>query len=94
MQIECIICGNSTILRRNSDTKKYDGQVFCQKCTSLIHVKLAESKIVEYKILDKLSKKLFPPMTADDLELATRRLEQAKQEEQQLIKEYGEKQQP
>lgn len=92
MQIECIICGNSTKLPRNSDTKKYDGQVFCQKCTSLIHVKLAESKIVEYKILDKLSKKLFPPMTAD--ELATRRLERAKQEEQQLIKEYGEKQQP
>ena len=93
MEIECIMCGNSTNLPRDSDTNRYDGQVFCQKCNLLIHIKLAESKIVEYKFLDKLPKKPITPITPELLEAAQKELKQSEQNTQELIEKYGVKKQ-
>ena len=37
----------------NYDTENYDGQVVCEKCRSLLYVKLLKGKVQKYKIIKK-----------------------------------------
>ena len=53
VKIECLLCGGVVKIPTLSDTEQYDGQGVCEKCKSLIHVKLAKGKVQKYKIIKK-----------------------------------------
>ncbi len=53
VEIECLACGKAVELPQFVDTDNYDGQVVCQECKSLLHVKLAKGKVQKYKIVEK-----------------------------------------
>ena len=52
-KIDCLVCGKSVKFREYIDAKDYDGEVVCQECGSLLHVKLANSKVRGYKVVKK-----------------------------------------
>jgi len=52
-KIECLLCGGVVKIPTLSDTEQYDGHGVCEKCKSLIHVKLAKGKVQKYKIIKK-----------------------------------------
>ncbi len=58
VEIECLICGKAIKIPQYIDTERYDGQVPCQECGSLLHVKLVGSKVQGYKVVGKSSRKL------------------------------------
>jgi DNA-directed RNA polymerase subunit RPC12/RpoP len=45
VEIECLACGKPVKMPQYIDTEKYDGQVVCQECKSLLHVKLVKGKV-------------------------------------------------
>lgn len=53
VNIECLACGKALQLPQFIDTDDYDydGQVVCQECKSLLHVKLEKGKVRKYKII-------------------------------------------
>jgi DNA-directed RNA polymerase subunit RPC12/RpoP len=53
VELECLACGKVIKLPSFTDTDHYDGQVVCQKCKSLLHVKLVKGKVQKYKIVEK-----------------------------------------
>ncbi|MBA7702050.1 hypothetical protein ES703_110801 [subsurface metagenome] len=60
VEIECLACGKAIKPRQlndtdNYDTANYDGQIVCQKCKSLLYVKLVKGKVQKYKIVEKKS---------------------------------------
>ena len=60
-EIECLACGKAIKPRQlndtgNYDTGNYDGQIVCQECKSLLHVKLVKGKVQKYKIIEDKSK--------------------------------------
>ena len=57
--IECLVCGKSLTLPKYIDTERYDGQVVCQECDSLLYIALADSKVRKYRII----KMKFKPPT-------------------------------
>ena len=59
---ECLICGKIIKVPQYIDTERYDGQVTCQECGSLFHIKLVRSKVQGYKVVEKKLIKL----TADE----------------------------
>ncbi len=63
MEIECLVCGNNIKVSEYIDTDDYDGQVACEECGSLLHIKLKDSKINEYDVVEKK----FRSPKADDL---------------------------
>jgi DNA-directed RNA polymerase subunit RPC12/RpoP len=62
-EIECLVCGEKVQIPQFVDTNNYDGQVVCKNCTSLLHVKLVQSKVRQYKVVEKK----FRSLTADEL---------------------------
>jgi uncharacterized Zn finger protein len=50
MKIECLICLRETAIPKNLNTEKYDGQITCRECGSLLQVKLVKSKVEQCKI--------------------------------------------
>ncbi len=62
VEIECLVCGKIIEIPQFIDTDDYDGQVACRECASLLHVKLVESKVRQYQIVEKG----FSRPTADD----------------------------
>ena len=50
VEIECLACGKAVKLPQFIDIDNYDGQVVCQECKSLLHVKLVEGKVQKYKV--------------------------------------------
>ncbi len=68
VEIECLACGKAVQLPQFIDTDDYDydGQVVCQECKSLLHVKLEKGKVRKYKIIEKKSEKFdFTKLTLD-----------------------------
>lgn len=63
VEIECLVCGRPIKIPEFIPTDNYDGQVACQECGSLLYVKLEESKVRKYKIVEKK----FRIPTADEL---------------------------
>jgi len=57
VDIKCLVCGESLEIPPYIDTEKYDGQVSCQACGSLLHIKLTGSKVQGYKLVEKSSRK-------------------------------------
>ena len=53
VEIECLACGKPIKMPKYIDPKQYDGQVVCQECESLLHVKLAKGKVQKYAIVEK-----------------------------------------
>ncbi len=62
VEIECLVCGKTIEIPEFIDTNNYDGQVACQECASLLHVKLVGSKVRKYEVVEKG----FRSPTADD----------------------------
>jgi len=55
VEINCLVCDKSLQLPKFIDTEDYDynGQLVCQECKSLLHVKLVKGKVREYKVVEK-----------------------------------------
>lgn len=51
MKIECLICLKETIIPKNINTERYDGQITCRECGSLLQVKLVKSKVEQCKVV-------------------------------------------
>ncbi len=52
VEIECLACGKTIKIPPFIDTEKYDGQVTCQECNSLLYVKLVQEKVQKYKVVE------------------------------------------
>ena len=53
IEIECLACGKVVKPPQFIDTDNYDGQLVCQECKSLLHVKLKKGKVQKYRIVGK-----------------------------------------
>ena len=50
LKIECLVCLKETAIPRNLNTDRYDGQITCRECGSLLQVKLVKSKVEQCRI--------------------------------------------
>lgn len=81
VEIECLACGKAVKARQltdsdNYDTDSYDGQIVCQECKSLLHVKLVEGKVQKYKLVENKSKEF--DFTESVMRMAEERKQQGK----------------
>ena len=53
VDIKCLVCEESLEIPPYIDPADYDGQLVCQECKSLLHVKLVKGKVQKYKIVEK-----------------------------------------
>ena len=51
VEIQCLVCKNPLQMPSYIDPDDYDGQVICQECDALLHIKLRDSKVKKYKII-------------------------------------------
>jgi DNA-directed RNA polymerase subunit RPC12/RpoP len=51
-EIDCLACGKNVKIPNFIDSDNYDGQVVCQECQSLLHVRLLKGKVQKYKIVE------------------------------------------
>ena len=56
VDIECLACGKTVKFPQFINTENYDGQVVCQECKSLLHVKLVKGEVQKYRIVENKSK--------------------------------------
>jgi len=54
VEIECLACGKPLEIPKYIDTEKYDGEMVCQECESLLHVKLVKGKVQKYEYVKNL----------------------------------------
>ena len=59
-EIKCLSCGETLNIPQVINTSKYDGQLVCQKCSALLHVKLVKDKLEKY---DKVKEGSHEPIT-------------------------------
>jgi len=64
VEIECLACGKPLKIPQYIDTEKYDGEMVCQECKALLHVKLVKGKVQEYEYV----KNFVPRSTSKKLE--------------------------
>ena len=72
IQIECLACEKALKIPQYIDRDDYDGQVVCQECGSILHIKLVHSKVQGYKVVEKKLRKL----TADEYFKTKRRIKE------------------
>ncbi len=60
MKIECLVCLKETAIPRNLNTQKYDGQITCRECGSLLQVKLVKAKVEQCKVVMEGQARLSP----------------------------------
>ncbi len=53
VEIECLACEKTIKTPQYIDTEKYDGQMICQECEALLHIKLAKGKVQKYRIVER-----------------------------------------
>ena len=53
MEIDCLSCGKTIKIPDFIDTNNYDGQVTCQECKSLLHIKLGGGKVRKYEVVER-----------------------------------------
>ena len=75
VEIECLLCGEPIKLPEYIDTEDYDGQVVCQECGSLLHIKLVKSKVQKYRV----EKRGFRNISGEEMANFARRLHEEKQ---------------
>jgi len=73
MKIECLICLKLTAIPKKCDTQKYDGQITCRECGSLLQVKLVKSKVQQCKVVKEGSVRLDPDKIVEGLMEARRK---------------------
>jgi DNA-directed RNA polymerase subunit RPC12/RpoP len=78
VKIDCYACGKVVKIPQFIDTDEYDGQIVCQECKSLLHVKLAEGKVQKYKVVENKSKEFN--FTKVLLDLAEKKNKQEKEQ--------------
>lgn len=83
MRIRCDKCKKPIKLQRAINTEKFDGEVLCQNCETVWHVKLVKSKLEGYKY----KRYGIPELSADELLEAVRK---AKPESRELMGERAE----
>ena len=54
VEIECLACDKTLKLPQFVNTDNYDGQVVCPECKALLYVKFVKSKVLKYKIVERL----------------------------------------
>ena len=64
VEIQCLVCGKTLMMPKYIDADKYDGQVVCQECKSLLHVKFVKGKVEKYRI----EKENFPQVQITHVE--------------------------
>ena len=52
IEIECLVCGKALKLPQYIDTDDYDGQVVCQECNTLLHIKFVQSRVRKYRVVN------------------------------------------
>lgn len=72
MKIECLVCLKETAIPRNINTEKYDGQITCRECGSLLQVKLVKSKVEQCKLVLDGKTRLSPDKAGESLKQAQR----------------------
>jgi len=77
MKVECLICLKETAIPKNLDTMKYDGQITCRECGSLLQVKLVKSKVQQCKLVREGPIKIDPAKLAQALRDAKPEIERA-----------------
>jgi hypothetical protein len=60
MEIDCLACGKTITIPDFIDTNNYDGQITCQECKSLLHVKLGGGKVRKYEVVERKARGLTP----------------------------------
>jgi len=45
IEIGCLACSKIIKMPQYIDTEKYDGQVVCEECNSLLYIKLVKGKV-------------------------------------------------
>jgi hypothetical protein len=60
MKVECLVCLKETAIPKNLNTQKYDGQITCRECGSLLQVKLVKSKVEQCKVVREGHPKVSP----------------------------------
>ena len=72
VDIECLACGKTVKMPPYVDTEKYDGQVVCQECNSLLHIKLVKEKVQKYNIVENKRERdvkiIFKPAYTNEAE--------------------------
>lgn len=58
VEIECHLCGKNFSFPQCIDTAKYDGEVICPECNSLLHIKLVKGKLQKREFVKKQPKLL------------------------------------
>lgn len=79
MKIECLICLKESAIPNNLNTQKYDGQITCRECGSLLQVKLVKSKVEQCKVV----RAGHPSLSADEVLKAAR---EAKKEGKRFLR--------
>ncbi len=51
--LECLVCGENFPIPMFINVDNYDGQVVCQNCASLLHLRLVQSKVRQYKVVEE-----------------------------------------
>ena len=57
VEIQCVACEKAIKPRQlndtdNYDTENYDGQIVCQECKSLLHVKSVKGKVQKSEVVE------------------------------------------
>lgn len=60
MKVECLVCLKETAIPKNLNIQKYDGQITCRECGSLLQVKLVKSKVEQCKVVREGHPKVTP----------------------------------
>jgi hypothetical protein len=64
MDIDCLACGKTITIPDFIDTNNYDGQITCQECKSLMHIRLGGGKLRKYEMVERKSRPLSPMQSA------------------------------
>ena len=78
-QLECLVCGNNFPIPTFINVENYDGQVVCQNCASLLHLKLVQSKVRQYRVVEEGFGKLTAEENFQTLEEAERKFGKIKE---------------
>jgi DNA-directed RNA polymerase subunit RPC12/RpoP len=52
VELGCLACSKIIKVPQYIDTEKYDGQVVCEECNSLLYIKLVKGKVEKYKLIE------------------------------------------
>ena len=50
IDLRCLLCEETIIIPSFIDEDDYDGQLVCQNCTTLYHIKFSQKKLKKYEV--------------------------------------------